>query len=61
MPKLKVGGGCLRAHMCAHNVIFVNFHSFGSFYECLTILRRVSFFTACSVHVGDFLPHAQYT
>jgi hypothetical protein len=30
-PKLKVGGGCLGAHMCAHNVIFENFYSFGSF------------------------------
>ncbi len=50
--------------MCAHNVIFENFYSFGSFYQCLTILRRVSvdvgdFFTAYSVHVGDFLPHTQ--
>jgi hypothetical protein len=56
--------------MCAHNVIFENFLQFWFFYECLTILRRVSFFTACSVDagdfftaysvaVGDFLPHTQ--
>jgi hypothetical protein len=24
-PKLKVGGGCIRAHMCAHNVFFAKF------------------------------------
>ena len=30
-PKLKVGGGCIGAHMCAHNVIFEKFYSFGSF------------------------------
>ncbi len=30
-PKLKVGGVCLGAHMYAHNVIFENFYSFGSF------------------------------
>jgi hypothetical protein len=30
-PKLKAGGGCLGAHMCAHNVFFNIFYSFGSF------------------------------
>jgi hypothetical protein len=30
-PKLKVGGGSLGAHMCAHNVFFENFYSFVSF------------------------------
>ena len=30
-PKLKVGGGCLGAHMCAHNVFLLNFYSFVSF------------------------------
>ncbi len=29
-PKLKVGGGCLGAHMCAYNVFFEKFY-FGSF------------------------------
>ncbi len=24
-PKLKVGGGCLGAHMCAHNIFLENF------------------------------------
>ncbi len=24
-PKLKVGGGCIGAHMCAHNVFFAKF------------------------------------
>jgi hypothetical protein len=28
-PKLKVGGGCLGAHMCAYNVFFENFKFLG--------------------------------
>ena len=47
--------------MCAHNVFIFLFFQFWFFYDCLTILRRVSFFTACSVDVGDFLSHTQYT
>ncbi len=55
--------------MCAHNVIFEIFYSFGSFmnvnnskkskffYRMLSTRRR--FFTAYSVAVGDFLPHTQ--
>ncbi len=35
------------------------FLQFWFFYDCLTILRRVTFFTAYSVDVGDFLPHTQ--
>jgi hypothetical protein len=58
MPKLKVGGGWLGAHMCANNVFFL-FLQFWFFYDCLTILRRVRFFTAYSVAVRDFLPHTQ--
>ena len=42
--------------MCAYNV-FLKILYFWVYYECLTILRRVSYFTACSVDVGDFLPH----
>jgi hypothetical protein len=30
-PKLKVGGGSLGAHICAHNVFLEKFYSFGSF------------------------------
>jgi hypothetical protein len=30
-PKLKVGGGCIGAHMCAHNVFFAKFRSFSYF------------------------------
>ena len=55
--------------MCAHNVFFEKFYSFGSFmmfknskkskffYRILS--RRRRFFTAYSVDVGDFLPHNQ--
>jgi hypothetical protein len=28
-PKLKVGGGCLGAHICAHNVFFEYFKFLG--------------------------------
>ena len=35
------------------------FLQFWFFYDCLTIIRRVNFFTAYSVDVGDFLPHTQ--
>jgi hypothetical protein len=44
--------------MCAHNVFFL-FLQFWFFSDCLTILRRVFFFTAYSVDVGDFLPNTQ--
>ncbi len=44
--------------MCTYNGFFENF-TFWFFNECLKILRRVSFFTAYSVDVGDFLPHTQ--
>jgi hypothetical protein len=44
--------------MCGHNV-FLKILQFWFFNECLTILRRVSFFTAYSVDVGDFLPHTK--
>jgi hypothetical protein len=44
--------------MCAHNVFFFNLQ-FWFFYDCLTIIRRVHFFTAYSVDVGDFSPHTQ--
>ena len=47
--------------MCAHNVFLKFFLQFWFFYDCLTILRRVRFFTAYSVDVGDFLPHTQQT
>jgi hypothetical protein len=30
-PKLKVGGGCIGAHMCAQNVFFAKFWSFSYF------------------------------
>ncbi len=30
-PKLKVGGGCIGTHMCAHNVFFAKFGSFSYF------------------------------
>ncbi len=67
--KLKVGGSCLGADMCAYNVFFENFKFMG-FYDCLKILRRINFFTPYSVDVGDFfttysvdvgdlLPHTQ--
>jgi hypothetical protein len=32
-PKLKVGDGCLGAHMCAHNVFFKNIYCFDSFMD----------------------------
>ncbi len=47
--------------MCAHNGFFLKFLQFWFFYDCLTILRRVRFFTAYSVDIGDFLPHTQQT
>jgi hypothetical protein len=58
-PKLKVGCCCIEAHMCTYNGFFWKILQLWHFNECTQILRRVSFFTAYSVDVEDFLPHTQ--
>jgi hypothetical protein len=45
--------------MCTYNVFFLKILQLWYFNEGIQILRRVSFFTAYSEDVGDFLPHTQ--
>ncbi len=47
--------------ICMPTMCFLKILKFWFCYECLKNLRRENFCTAYSVHVGDFLPHTQYT